>query len=169
MTQLARHRVAQPPGADTGLYCGSNPEEKCPSVTDDSNPPPPGVTDPRRLHPRAEVRLAAALSGTDAGELPVLIHNVSRDGMLVVFAEPLATSSLCVGKRVRISVLPDSHGGPASIVVRAQVRWLFAYGVGVKVAEADAQAMNDLRAASAERLKAVASTAPSAGSGETDD
>ncbi|MEX2481771.1 MAG: PilZ domain-containing protein [Gammaproteobacteria bacterium] len=138
-------------------------------MTDDRHSPPPGITNPRRLHPRAEVRLAAALSGSDVGDLPVLIHNVSRDGMLVVFAEPLDASSLCVGRRVRIIVSPDTHGGPASIAVTAQVRWLFAYGVGVKVAEADAAAMNDLRAASAERLKAVSLAAPSPAPGRKDD
>lgn len=111
----------------------------------------------RREHPRADVRLAGTAHFADDRALPVWIQNVSRDGMLIVFAAGVAGDVASTGKPVVVEVaLTDDH---PRIQVRAQVRWTFAFGVGVRIVEADPTMLEQLRTAVNERLKAVANSA----------
>jgi len=122
-------------------------------VSDDRQPTAPEPDNSRRLHPRAEVRLAVVVSAADLDDVPMLIHNVSRDGMLIVFAGRTAPASYSVGKRIRIAVAPVGDDDSTGIVLDAQIRWAFAYGIGVKISETAAATMTALRNAAAERLK----------------
>jgi c-di-GMP-binding flagellar brake protein YcgR len=128
-----------------------------PLPVNDTAQPTTAPHDPqRREHPRADVRLAGTAHFADDRALPVWIQNVSRDGMLIVFAAGVAGEVASTGKPVVVEVaLTDEQ---PRIRVRAQVRWTFAFGVGVKIVEADPALMERLRAAVNERLKAVASS-----------
>jgi len=126
-----------------------------PSVNESNDPAPPMHDPQRRQSPREDVRLVATACLADGRTLPVWIHNVSRDGMLIVFAASIATETIAIGKRIDIQVAADGSRPP--IAVQAQIRWIFAYGVGVRVADGATAAMTQLRAASNERLKGAAS------------
>ena len=139
------------------LYCGIDKGTRS-LVNDDRPPATPASDSSRRLHPRAEVRLAVVVSAADLDDVPMLIHNVSRDGMLIVFAAPTAPAAYSVGKRIRIAVAPVDDDTSTGLELDAQVRWAFAYGIGVKVSETDAATMTALRQAAAERLKGAGST-----------
>jgi hypothetical protein len=124
-----------------------------PLVNDDRQPKGPEPDNSWRLHPREEMRLAAVVSAADLEGAPMLIHNVSRDGMLIVFTEDTTPAPYTVGKRIRITVAPVGEDASTSIALDAQIRWAFAYGIGVKVAETDVATMTALRNAAAARLK----------------
>lgn len=124
-------------------------------MNDDRESRGPGAAESRRLHPREEVRLAAVLSAVDVEGVPVLIHNVSRDGMLIVFAERSDPLTFSVGKRIRLAVASERGEDRDEMTLDAQIRWVFAYGVGVKVAENAAATMAELRDAAAARLKGI--------------
>ena len=123
-------------------------------MNDTDQPAPVAREAQRRESPRADVRLAGTARFADDRALPVWIQNVSRDGMLLVFAAGVASDVAGTGKPVVVEVaLTDDH---PRIQVRAQVRWTFAFGVGIKIVEADPTMLEQLRTAVNARLKAVA-------------
>lgn len=116
----------------------------------------------RRRHPREAVRLAATVSGAGLSEIPVWIHNVSRDGMLLAFAERPDRGRFRFGTPIRVTIGPGPDEAVPLLALRAQIRWIFAYGVGVKVSSADSGAMKALRTVVSDRLRdaAAADAAP---------